>query len=107
MIAVATLETVHAVLRGSGRHHLTQLTAAPTAPVTVNVRDHPILSRIGGVARVDPGPGGPVGIARISHSTFVAFELGPEGLAELPVEVDGSVSTLRVRRAGVGAPESV
>lgn len=104
MIATATLQTVHAILRGSGGHRLAAGATASVGPVTVSVPEHPILSRIGGVARVDPGPGGPVGIARVSHSGFVAFELGPDGLAELPVEVDASLSTLRVHRAHTASP---
>ncbi len=104
MIATSTLRTLHAILRGSGGHRLGDVATASAAPVTVNVPEHPILARIGGVARVDPGPGGPVGIARVSHSGFVAFELGPDGLAELPVEVDASLSTLRVHRAHATSP---
>lgn len=99
MIAVSTLETLHAILRGSGRHRSTDLSAAAAGPVNVGVSDHPILSRIGGVARVDPGPGGPLGIARISQSSYVAFELGPDGLEELPVELDHATTTLRIHRA--------
>jgi hypothetical protein len=67
----------------------------------VRVDDHPILGQIGGVARVDPGPGGAVGIARVSRSSFVAFELGAEGLHELPVDVDDRSGTLSIERTQI------
>jgi len=41
-----------------------------------------------------------VGIARVSRSSFVAFELGAEGLHELPVDVDERGTTLHVERLG-------
>lgn len=95
MIAAATLDTLRALLRGSGPHRADD---QPLPRVTVHVQDHPILDRIGGVARVDPGPGGAVGIARVSRSSFVAFELGADGLHELPVDVDERGTTLHVER---------
>jgi hypothetical protein len=98
MIAAATLDTVRALLRGSGPHRCVP-DDQPLPRVTVRVHDHPILGRIGGVARVDPGPGGAVGIARVSRSSFVAFELGADGLHELPVEVEEDGSTLSIERA--------
>ena len=100
MIADATLDTLRALLRGSGSHRLSG--GEPPPRVTVRVEDHPILDRIGGVARVDPGPGGAVGIARISRSSFVAFELGADGLRELPVKLDDGGATLRIDRAVEG-----
>jgi hypothetical protein len=98
MIAAATLDTIRALLRGSGPHRR-PTDAGPLPRVTVRLEDHPILDRIGGVARVDPGPGGAVGIARVSRSSFVAFELGADGLHELPVQVDDLGSTLHIDRA--------
>ena len=98
MIAATTLDTLRALLRGSGPHR-TPADDEPPPRVTVRVEDHPILERIGGVARVDPGPGGAVGIARVSRSSFVAFELGAEGLHELPVDVDERGTTIHVDRA--------
>jgi hypothetical protein len=100
MIARATLDTLRDVLRGSGSH---RLAAAPECDRTVAVRlaDHPILARIGGVVRVDPGPGGAIAIARIGGSCFVAFELGSDGLRELPVHIDPDAATLRILRPGV------
>lgn len=58
------------------------------------------LGEVGGVARVDPGGDGrpPIDIARISRSSYVAFELGPAGLRELPVDVAPDGETLRIRR---------
>jgi len=97
MIAATTLDTLRALLRGSGSHRRPTEDQAPPR-VTVRVDDHPILGRIGGVARVDPGPGGAVGIARVSRSSFVAFELGAEGLHELPVDVDEHGATLSIVR---------
>jgi len=99
MIAAATLDTVRALLRGSGPHRCAA-DDQPLPRVTVRVHDHPILGRIGGVARVDPGPGGAVSIARVSRSSFVAFELGADGLHELPVDVEDGGSTLHVERLG-------
>lgn len=97
MIARATLETLRDVLRGSGSH---RLAAAPTADATVVVRlaEHPMLARIGGVVRIDPGPGGAIAIARVGGTCFVAFEPGSGGLQELAVEVDRDAATLRIRR---------
>ena len=98
MIAAATLETVRVMLRGSGPHRCAG-DEQPLPRVSVRVEDHPILDHIGGVARVDPGPGGAVGIARISRSSFVAFELGADGLHELPVELDEHGATLLIERS--------
>lgn len=98
MIAAATLDTLRVLLRGSGPYRQPTAGGEPATPVTVRLPDHPILSRIGGAARVDPGPGGAVAIARISCSSFVAFELGSSGLRELPVELDANGTTLLVRR---------
>lgn len=100
MIAAATLDTVRALLRGSGPHRCAA-DDHPLPRVTVRVQDHPILGEIGGVARVDPGPGGAVGIARVSRSSFVAFELGADGLHELPVQVEQSGATLSIERRSV------
>jgi hypothetical protein len=100
MIAAATLDTVRALLRGSGPHRCAA-DDQPLPRVTVRVHDHPILGRIGGVARVDPGPGGAVGIARVSRSSFVAFELGADGLHELSVEVEEDGATLSIDRRSV------
>lgn len=97
MIAATTLETLRALLRGSGPHR-PPVDDQPPPRVTVRVEDHPILGRIGGVARVDPGPGGAVGIARVSRSSFVAFELGADGLHELPVDLDDDGATLSIER---------
>ncbi len=97
MIAAATLDTLRALLRGSGSHRCAP-DDQPLPRVTVRVQEHPILGCIGGVARVDPGPGGAVGIARVSRSSFVAFELGADGLHELPVDVDERGTTLHVER---------
>lgn len=97
MIAAATLDTVRALLRGSGPHRCAA-DDQPLPRVTVRVQDHAILAQIGGVARVDPGPGGAVGIARVSRSTFVAFELGADGLHELPVDLDDDGATLSIER---------
>lgn len=97
MIAVTTLDAVRALLRAqaAGRE--------PHPPVegtvTVRVAEHPPLGLVGGVARVDDGTRG-VAIARISSSTFVAYQLEAQGLRELPVEVDGATGSLRVRRDG-------
>ena len=97
MIAAATLDALRALLRGSGPHRCAA-DDQPLPRVTVRVADHPILGRIGGVARVDPGPGGAVGIARVSRSSFVAFELGADGLRELPVDVDENGGILKIER---------
>ncbi len=97
MIARVTLETLRAVLRGSGSR---RLDAPPGGEQTVEVRlgDHPMLARIGGIARIDPGPGGAIAIARIGGSCFAAFTLGADGLLELPVEVDADAAVLRILR---------
>lgn len=100
MIARTTLETLSAVLRGSGAH---RLAPTPTSDVTIEVRlaDHPMLARIGGVVRVDPGAGGAIAVARIGGSCFVAFEQGSEGLHELSVELDPEGHRLLVHRSPV------
>ena len=100
MIAVPTLALVRAYLKDAA--------AAPTgtlsgdANVTARVQDLPALYRIGGVARIDGGPRGPVAVARISRATFVAYEPAGEGAAaelrELPVEVEATTGALRVLR---------
>lgn len=100
MIASATLDTLRDILRGSGPH---RLATAPASDVTVVVplAEHPMLARIGGVVRIDPGPGGAIGIACVGRSSFVAFELGGNGLHELPVDVDARALSLRIHRPGV------
>lgn len=103
MIAAETLDTLRVLLRGSGSHR-SPTGEQPLPHLTVSVPDHAILTRIGGVARVDPGAGGAVGIARVGRCSFVAFELGAEGLHELAVEVDESGTTLRIDRSGNAAP---
>lgn len=105
MIAAATLDTVRALLRGSGPHRCAA-DDQPLPRVTVRVQDHAILAQIGGVARVDPGPGGAVGIARVSRSTFVAFELGADGLHELPVQIEQNGETLSIDRRSVEVERS-
>ena len=46
MIAAATLDTLRALLRGSGPHRAAT-DDCPPPRVTIRVHDHPILDRIG------------------------------------------------------------
>ena len=67
--------------------------------VLVRVADHAALGEVGGVARVDDGARGAVAVARIGRTCFVAYQLDPHGLRELPVEVDATGASLRVQCA--------
>lgn len=52
------------------------------------------------------GGAGPVGIPRTGRASFVAFELGSDGLRELPVEAAEDGLTLRIRcKPSTGSPE--
>jgi len=97
MIAIPTRDAVLALLlahlSASPPHR-----AAPDGTVTVWVSEHPSLEAVGGIVRVDDGPRGPLGIARIGRTSFVAYQLDDQGLRELPVEVDLDDGALRVRR---------
>ena len=98
MIAVPTLDAVRALLRAP-------IKASPPAgpasdgSVIVRVDAHPSLGQVGGIARVDDRARGPLGIARIGRTSYVAFQLGPEGLRQLPVDLDEDEVTLRVQHA--------
>jgi hypothetical protein len=92
MIAVPTLNAVRAVLSRGPQWWRAQ----PLAPITVKVDDHPLLTEVGGVARVADGPGGGVAVARIGRTSFVAYRLDDEGLRELRVQLDEARGTLRV-----------
>lgn len=98
MIAVPTLEAVRALLRAhtAGVHRASQ----GGATVSVRVDEHAALAEVGGVARVEGGARGAVAIARIGRTSFVAYQLEPEGLRELPVEVEAADGSLRVRCDG-------
>jgi hypothetical protein len=109
MIAVPTLALVRAYLKDAAA--APDGTLSGEATVTARVQDLPALYRIGGVARLDGGPRGPVAVARISRATFVAYEPAGEGAAaelrELPVEVEADTGALRVLRgAGLTPPRA-
>lgn len=97
MIAIPTRDALLALLlahlSASPPHH-----ATPDGTVTVRVSEHPALASVGGIVRVDDGRRGPLGIARIGRTSFVAYQLDEHGLRELPVELDASQGALRVRR---------
>jgi len=96
MIAIPTRDAVLALLlahvSASPPHHAMQ-----DGTVTVRVSEHPSLGEVGGIVRVDDGPRGPLGIARIGRTSFVAYQLDSQGLRELPVEVDDADGSLRVQ----------
>jgi hypothetical protein len=98
MIAVPTLEAVRALLRAhaAGVHRVSR----GGATVSLRVDEHAALSEVGGVARVEGGARGAVAIARIGRTSFVAYQLEPQGLRELPVEVDPADGCLLVRCDG-------
>jgi hypothetical protein len=93
MIAEATLQALRAVLTATRPSLPGVRDGTAVEPVTIRVEDHPILSEVGGVARV-----GRVAVARISRASFVAYEMDLAGLHELPVENDPAAGLLRVRR---------
>lgn len=98
MIAVPTRDAVLALLRARRAATMSH-DATADGTVTVRVTEHPALDQVGGIVRVDDGPRGPLGIARIGRTSFVAYQLDIHGLRELPVEVDSDAGSLRVRRA--------
>jgi hypothetical protein len=97
MIAVPTLEAVRAVLRGQAEARSRQ--RAHGGVIEVRVDDHPPLTEVGGVARIDRGPAGGVAVARIGRTSFVAYRLDAGALHELPVAVDATAGTLSVEVA--------
>ena len=96
MIAEPTLQAVRTLLRGSGEAAPASGWKAAEEGVTVRIQDHPVLSEVGGVARVDSGPQAAVGVARIGRASYVAYEMTEQGLRELPVEVDPAGNMLRI-----------
>ena len=87
MIAEPTLNALR-VLLGSTAGRRRNTTGAGVA---VRLQDYPVLGEVGGVTRVES-----VGVARIGSSSYVAYEIGDEGLKELPVSVDSATGTLRI-----------
>lgn len=96
MIAERTLEAVRALLRAAAVARASQ----GGGTVKVRVEEHAPLNQVGGVARVDDGARGVVAVARIGRTSFVAYQLDPQGLRELPVEVDAADGSLRVQCSG-------
>jgi hypothetical protein len=96
MIAEPTLNAVRALLRA--RIRAASPHASSNGTVTVRVSEHPSLDEVGGVVRVDDATSGPLGIARIGRTSFVAYRLDADGLRQLPMEVDAGSGTLRVSR---------
>lgn len=95
MIASPTLDAVRALLRAHAA--MGSRTAQPGARVRVRVEEHPPLSEVGGVARVDDGSRGAVAVARIGRTSFVAYRLDAAGLRQLPVDLDPHDGSLEVR----------
>jgi hypothetical protein len=96
MIAVPTLDAVRTLLYA----HLTASRphdSMPDGSVIVRVDEHASLGEVGGVVRVDDRARGPLGIARIGRTSFVAFQLSADGLRQVPVDVDEDAGTLRVQ----------
>ena len=98
MIAVSTLDAVRTLLRAP-LLAAPPLATTPDGGVIVRVGDLPPLHAVGGVVRVDDRACGPVGIARIGRTSFVAFRLAADGLRQVPVELDEAAGTLRVQAA--------
>ena len=98
MIAVPTLDAVRTLLRAPIQAS-PPAGSAPDGSVIVRVDAHTSLGQVGGITRVDDHARGPLGIARIGSTSYVAFQLGPEGLRQLPVDLDEDEVTLRVQRA--------
>jgi hypothetical protein len=97
MIAERTLEAVRALLRAQAVYAGTRVSGGGT--VLVRVEEHAPLNEVGGVARVTDGGSGAVAVARIGRGSFVAYQLEPQGLRELPVEIDATDGSLRVQCA--------
>lgn len=83
MIAEPTLQAVRALLQDAP--------GGVQAPVSVPLEDYPVLAEVGGVARVDS-----LGVARISRTSFVAFEMAIDGMHEVPVQLDPAAGTLTI-----------
>jgi len=96
MIAVPTLDAVRTLLRAPIQAS-PPAGSAPDGSVIVRVDAHTSLSHVGGVVRVDDSDRGPLGIARIGRTSFVAFQLSAAGLRQVPVEVDEAAGVLRVQ----------
>jgi hypothetical protein len=96
-IAVPTRDALLSLLRARLAAAVPHQSASD-GTVTVRVSEHPSLREVGGIVRVDDGRRGPLGIARIGRSSFVAYQLDSQGLREVPVEVDARAGSLRVRR---------
>jgi hypothetical protein len=54
------------------------------------------LQAVGGILRVEHGDG-PLGIARIGRTSFVAYRLDARGLRQVPLELDEGAGTLHVQ----------
>jgi hypothetical protein len=97
MIAEPTLNAVRTLL-GAQLEASPPAGSTPDGSVIVRVDAHASLGQVGGVVRVDDRVRGPVGIARIGRTSFVAFQLSAEGLRQVPVHLDEDAGTLRVQR---------
>lgn len=85
MIAEPTLQAVRALLQDAS--------GGVTAPVSVPLENYPVLAEVGGVVRVESLG---VGVARISRTSFVAFEMAVDGMHEVPVQLDQAGGTLTI-----------
>lgn len=96
-IAGATIAALRALLRS---RHSTPAPATPASlpaqTVRVRLAEVPDLGEVGGIARVEAGAGGAIGVARVGRNSFVGYRLTGEELEEVPVDVDETAGELHI-----------
>jgi hypothetical protein len=94
MIAIPTLDAIRALLRAQAAERSRRRSTTPTLKIRLD--EHPPLTEVGGVARIERGAEGDVAVARIGRTSFVAYRLDEAGLRQLRVDLDVAAGTLSV-----------